>query len=163
MYLASPEGRQVTVRYARPGDVLGVETLGPVALFRISSRILTGEAKRDPRVSWAIARELNRRLYETLEQTAVTAFGSVRQRVAAHLLDLAADPQPSAGRLVARVSHQELAGQRGDPRRGPALRRNGGSCRPVTFVALRATDVTDSTAGRRQPDNHRRFGSGIAD
>jgi hypothetical protein len=36
-------------------------------------------------VSWAIAEFVTRRLYENLEQTAVNAFGSVRQRVAAHL------------------------------------------------------------------------------
>jgi len=46
---------------------------------------LTGAARRDARVAWALAEELNRRLYETLQQTAINAFGSVKQRVAAHL------------------------------------------------------------------------------
>jgi CRP/FNR family transcriptional regulator, cyclic AMP receptor protein len=121
VYLSSPEGRQVTVRYARPGDVLGiavlvggpgnfgVQTLEPSSVFRISARTLTAAARRDPRVSWAIAEELNRRLYEVLEQTAVNTFGSVRERVAAHLLDLASDRQRPQGRLVAHVSQQELA------------------------------------------------------
>jgi CRP/FNR family transcriptional regulator len=121
VYLASAEGRQVTVRYARPGDVLGiavlvggpasvaVQAVEPSGLFRISSRTLTAAARRDPRVSWAIAEELNRRLYDTLEQTAVNAFGSVHQRVAAHLLDLASAQQHPAARLVACVSQQELA------------------------------------------------------
>jgi CRP/FNR family transcriptional regulator, cyclic AMP receptor protein len=67
-------------------------------------------------VSWAIAGELNRRLYDTLEQTAVNAFGSVRQRVAAHLLDLASAQQEPAGRLAARVSQQELADAAGSVR-----------------------------------------------
>jgi CRP/FNR family transcriptional regulator len=121
VYLSSAGGRQVTVRYARPGDVLGIAVLvgGPAStgvqmveqssVFRISARVLTEAARRDPRVSWAIAEELNRRLYEVLEQTAVNAFGSVRQRVSAHLLDLASDRQHPGGRLVARVSQQELA------------------------------------------------------
>jgi CRP/FNR family transcriptional regulator, cyclic AMP receptor protein len=121
VYLMSVEGRQVTVRYARPGDVLGiavlvggpastgVQAVEPSSLFRISVRTLTTAARSDPRVSWAIAEELNRRLYDTLEQTAVNAFGSVRQRVAAHLLDLASAQQDPRGRLVARVSQQELA------------------------------------------------------
>jgi CRP/FNR family cyclic AMP-dependent transcriptional regulator len=121
VYLSSPGGRQVTVRYARPGDVLGiavlvggpgnfgVQTLEPSSVFRISARTLTAAARRDPRVSWAIAEELNRRLYEVLEQTAVNTFGSVRERVAAHLLDLASDGQRPQGRLVAHVSQQELA------------------------------------------------------
>jgi CRP/FNR family cyclic AMP-dependent transcriptional regulator len=121
VYLSSAEGRQVTVRYARPGEVLGiavlvggparvgVQTVQPSSLFRISLRTLTAAAQRDPRVSWAIAEELNRRLYEVLEQTAVTAFGSVKQRVAAHLLDLAATGQQPRGRLAAQVTQQELA------------------------------------------------------
>ena len=57
----------------------------------------------------ALAEELNRRLYENLRQTAVNAFGSVRQRVALHVLDLASAQQDPGGQLVARVSQQELA------------------------------------------------------
>ncbi len=94
----------------------GVQALEPSSLFRISGRALTAAARRDPRVSWAIAEELNRRLYETLEQTAVNAFGSVRQRVAAHLLDLASAQQHPDRRLVARVSQQELADAAGSVR-----------------------------------------------
>lgn len=121
VYMTSPEGRQVTVRYARANDVLGVAVLvgGPAnvsaqalaesSLFRISSRTLTGTARRDARVAWAMAEELNRRLYQTLQQTAVNAFGSVRQRVAAHLLDLASAQLHPRGRMVAHASQQELA------------------------------------------------------
>jgi CRP/FNR family transcriptional regulator len=128
VYLSSPGGRQVTVRYARPGDVLGIAVLvggpastgvqmvEPSSVFRISARVLTAAARRDPRVTWAIAEELNRRLYEVLEQTGVNAFGSVRQRVAAHLLDLASGRQHPRGRLVARVSQQELAEAAGSVR-----------------------------------------------
>ena len=128
VYLTSPEGRQVTVRYARPGDVLGiavlvggpagtgVQAVEPSSLFRISARVLTAAARRDPRVSWAIAEELNRRLYEVLEQTAVNAFGSVRQRVAAHLLDLASTGLRPDRRLAAGVSQQELADAAGSVR-----------------------------------------------
>ncbi len=121
VYMTSPEGRQVTVRYARAADVLGIAVLvgGPAnvsaqaladsSLFRISSQTLAGAARRDGRVAWALAEELNRRLYETLRQTAVNAFGSVRQRVAVHLLDLASAQARPRGRIVARVSQQELA------------------------------------------------------
>jgi CRP/FNR family transcriptional regulator len=128
VFLTSAEGRQVTVRYARPGDVLGiavlvggpastsVQAVEPSSVFRISARTLIAAARRDPRVSWAIAEELNRRLYEVLEQTAVNAFGSVRQRVAAHLLDLASAQQHPRGRLTARVSQQELADAAGSVR-----------------------------------------------
>jgi len=128
VFLSSPGGRQVTVRYARSGDVLGiavlvggpastsVQTLEPSSVFRISTRTLMAAARRDPRVTWALAEELNRRLYGVLEQTAVNAFGSVRQRVATHLLDLASDRQRPRGRLVAQVSQQELADAAGSVR-----------------------------------------------
>ena len=128
VYMTAPEGRQVTVRYARPCDVLGiavlvggpadvgVQTLADSTLFRIDSRTLTAAAHRDARVGWALAEELNRRLYETLQQTAINAFGSVRQRVAAHLLDLASAQQRPHGHLVARVSQQELADSVGSVR-----------------------------------------------
>ncbi len=121
VYMTSREGRQVTVRYARGADVLGiavlvggpinvgVQALAPASLFRINARTLTRAARQDARVAWAVAEELNRRLYETLQQTAVNAFGSVKQRVAAHLLDLASQQQRPQERLVARVSQQELA------------------------------------------------------
>lgn len=121
VYLASPEGRQVTVRYARDSDVLGiavlvggpadvgVQTLADCTLFRIDSRVLTAAARSDARVAWALAEELNRRLYAALQQAAINAFGSVRQRVAAHLLDLASARQRPSGELVAQVSQQELA------------------------------------------------------
>lgn len=121
VYMTSSEGRQVTVRYARGADVLGiavlvggpvnvgVQALAPSSLFRIDAQTLTQAARRDARVAWAVAEELNRRLYDTLQQTAVNAFGSVKQRVAAHLLDLASTQQHPQARLVARVSQQELA------------------------------------------------------
>jgi CRP/FNR family cyclic AMP-dependent transcriptional regulator len=121
VYMASPEGRQFTVRYARPGDVLGIavlvggpanvgaQTVQPSSLLQISTRTLVSAAHRDPRVAWAMAEEVGHRLYDTLEEAAVNAFGSVRERVAAHLLDLAATQQNPRQRLAARVSQQELA------------------------------------------------------
>ncbi len=150
VYLSSPQGRQVTVRYARGGDVLGiavlvggpartsVQTLEPTSVFRIGARTLIRAAGLDPRVSWAIAEELNRRLYGVLEQTAVNAFGSVRQRVATHLLDLASDRQRPEGPLVTHVSQQELADA-------------AGSVREVVARAvrdLRVAGIVDTAADR---------------
>ena len=136
VYMTSSEGRRVTVRYARPGDVLGiavlvggpanvdVQALAPSSLFRISARMLTAAARRDARVAWAMAEELNRRLYESLQQMAINAFGSVSQRVASHLLDLASAQQLPHSGLVAHVSQQELADAVGSVREvvGRALR-----------------------------------------
>ena len=60
-------GRTPPRRYARPGDVpgiavlvggpasVGVQAAEPSGLFRLSSRALLAAARRDARVSWAIA------------------------------------------------------------------------------------------------------------
>lgn len=121
VFMSSPDGRQVTVRYARRSDVLGIavlvggpadvgaQTLASTTLFAIDARVLTEAAHRDGRVGWAIAEELDRRLYENLQQTAVNAFGTVRQRVALHVLDLASQQQEPNAPLVAAVTQQELA------------------------------------------------------
>jgi len=51
-----------------------------------------------------------------LEELAGNAFATVRQRVARHLLDLAASRPTTAGRLTAIVSQQDLANSVGSVR-----------------------------------------------
>ena len=120
VYLTSSAGRQVTVRYAREADVLGtaVSVIGPIGVSVqaiTDSTLLIVNADRvrdlghnDAGVAWAVAEEVARRLNEVLEAFAGTAFGSIRQRLARHLLDLAAE-RPRANLLLAPVSQQELA------------------------------------------------------
>ena len=114
-------GREVTVRYCRPPDVIGTalavegplevfaQTIAPTTLHGIDVRELDEAAHRDAAVAFALAEELSHRLDETLEQIAINAFGSVKQRVATHLLDLASSAGRSDARLAAGVSQQELA------------------------------------------------------
>jgi len=120
VFLTSAEGRQITVRYARSGAIIGAPTAigGPVdvsaqaltetALLILNVDAVRSLAKTDPALAWALAEEVTRRLYEVLEAFAGNVFGSVRQRVARHLLDLAADRQQGAV-LIAPVSQQALA------------------------------------------------------
>jgi CRP/FNR family transcriptional regulator len=120
VFLTSPDGRQVTVRYARAGELLGLPMAvgGPIAvggqavtdcrLLVVSGPRMQAAARADPALAWAIAEEVASLLRGVLDAFAGTAFGTVRQRLARHLLDLAADRQHGA-RLVARVSQQDLA------------------------------------------------------
>ena len=85
----------IPVLVGGPVDV-GVSTLADSRLFRIDAPLLITTARRDAAVAWALAEEVNRRLYENLRQTAMNAFGTVRQRVAVHLPDLAAARQRRA-------------------------------------------------------------------
>jgi CRP/FNR family transcriptional regulator len=56
------------------------------------------------------------RLYDVLEELAGNTFASVRQRVARHLLDLAASRPAASDQLTVSVSQQDLANSVGSVR-----------------------------------------------
>jgi CRP/FNR family cyclic AMP-dependent transcriptional regulator len=128
VYMHASDGRQVTVRYVRAGDLLGVPALvgGPAPVF--VQAVVAGAAfffdvdrvkravRKDPSLAWAFAEESVHRLYDVLEELAGNAFASVRQRVARHLLDLAASRPGADGRLIAFVSQQDVANSVGSVR-----------------------------------------------
>jgi CRP/FNR family transcriptional regulator len=127
VYVQSSTGRQTTLRYARAGDVLGapVAVGGPVgvsvqaltdsSVWMLNSATLRSLGQTDARFAWAVAEEVTRRLYEVIEMFADNAFGTLRQRIARQLLDLAAEHQRDSG-LIARVTQQELADATGTVR-----------------------------------------------
>ena len=120
VYMTSREGRQVTVRYARPGEMLGVPALvgGPVpvnvqavtdaTLLALSTRTLIKLAKKNASIAWALAQETSERLYALLEELAGNTFSTVRERTARHLLDLAAERQHDRA-LIVPATQQEIA------------------------------------------------------
>ncbi len=120
VYMTSPDGRQITVRYARAGDLLGIAAIvgGPAptsvqiltdsVLLMLNIQTLQTSGQTEPKVGWLMAQEVTHRLYDTLEALAGNTFGSLRQRVAHHLLDLAASRQQGRG-LIVRITQQELA------------------------------------------------------
>jgi CRP/FNR family cyclic AMP-dependent transcriptional regulator len=138
VYMTSPDGRQITVRYARAAELLGIAAIvggpAPVSvqmltdanLLMLNVRTLQKSAQTEPGVGWLLAQEVTRRLYDTLEALAGNTFGSLQQRVARHLLDLAASRQQGPG-LVVRVTQQELADAVGSVR--PAVARIIGQLR----------------------------------
>jgi CRP/FNR family cyclic AMP-dependent transcriptional regulator len=146
VYLTSQAGRELTVRYARPGESLGAPTAvgGPVGvsaqavtdsrLLMFSAATLGRLAAEDVRVAWPVAQEVTRLLYGVLDAFAGATFGSVRQRVARHLLDLASG-QPGDARPVAEVSQQALADAAGTAREVVAR----------TLHDLRAAGVIETT------------------
>ena len=128
VYMHASDGRQVTVRYVRAGDLLGVPAVvgGPAPVF--VQAVVSGAAfffaidrvnrmaRNDASVAWAFAEEAVHRLYDVLEELAGNTFASVRQRVARHLLDLAASRPGPDGRLTALVNQQDLANSVGSVR-----------------------------------------------
>jgi len=142
--MASEEGRQVTVRYARRGDILGVPVTvsGSAPVFvqavtdavAVSTRpgVLPVLAQRDPQVGLWMADELAARVDGLLHELARNAFWPVRRRLARHLLDLAANAQQDDA-LVVRASHQELADHVGTVRE--VVARTLGSLRNEGYIS----------------------------
>lgn len=131
VFVTAPDGRTMTVRYCRPGALIGVmslfatgfampattQALVDAQVLRISAAVARRMGTRDLRVARAFLGELSERALGFVYEIPGSAFATVRQRVARHLLDLAsarAGEQPTsdhrAGReLIAQVSQQELA------------------------------------------------------
>lgn len=128
VYMHTGDGRQVTIRYVRGGDLLGVPALiaGPAPVFvqAITPGVafffdvvqVKSAARSDASLAWALAEESVHRLYDVLEELAGNTFASVRQRIARHLLDLAAARPGESRTLTASVNQQDLANSVGSVR-----------------------------------------------
>lgn len=123
------DGRQVTVRYARTGELLGIATLyvpraGALGVQAVTAccilmmRPATARsiAERDPRVANLFAEEIAYRLLMVVNELAGNTFGTMRERVVRHLLDIAAGATGQRVPLVARLTQQELADDVGSVR-----------------------------------------------
>jgi CRP/FNR family transcriptional regulator len=119
--VAAPDGRALTVRYCRRGGLMGVATLYAEAvrpftiqaltdaeLLRLDPARVVWQAHHDPRVANALLAETSERVMRFVAEFSGHAFATVRQRIARHLLDLAA-LDPHSEELAASISQQELA------------------------------------------------------
>jgi len=118
--LQGPNGRRIVVRYVQPGGLVGVvpgvpplrhhihvEAVGDCSLVELPTNELARLAQVDPRVAAAVLADVSGRLQDTYATLAVTAFGTMRERVAMCLLGLAL--RTPDGRLAAPVTQQGLA------------------------------------------------------
>lgn len=126
--VTSPDGRTMTVRYCRPGGLLGamslfspgfampatVQALVESRLLRVDPGVVRTMVGH-PAVAHALIVELSERAKEFLYEIPGNAFGTVRQRVVRHLLDLAAVGD-SGGEPVVSASQQDLADAAGTVR-----------------------------------------------
>jgi CRP/FNR family transcriptional regulator, cyclic AMP receptor protein len=121
IFMQSPPDRQITVRYARPGETLGLlamllgrkrpelyaQAVTPSVVWAFPPSRLRELALKSGPLAMALAQDCAAIIADAAEEMALVAFGSVRQRVARHLLDLAA--ADGHDDLVATVTPQELA------------------------------------------------------
>ncbi len=121
VYLQASDGRAVTIFHARRGSLVGVVTAlvgaaAPVWIRAVTdAEVLELEvdhirsiAATDAEFSWALAREVSRRLIDTVDVLADASFGTPRARLARLLLDLAV-PGDAPGTLVVTATQQALA------------------------------------------------------
>jgi CRP/FNR family transcriptional regulator, cyclic AMP receptor protein len=122
-FRTTADGRQVTARYIRAGGLrafasvhvrrpgaLHQQALTPCRVLRFHPDAILEMTRRDLEVANLIAEENARRVLDYIDVIAGISFGSMRQRVVRHLLDLAASSDQREGTpMVARVSQQALA------------------------------------------------------
>jgi CRP/FNR family transcriptional regulator len=126
-FVTAPDGRTMTVRYCRCGALIGavsmyasgfrmpagIQAMMQARLLRLSPAIVRRAAHQDPVVAEALLRELADRALTYIHEITGSAFTTVRERVARHLLDLAAQESRAAGgaqrALRVAVSQRQLA------------------------------------------------------
>ena len=125
-FVTAPDGRTMTVRYCRPGALLGAVSLFATGftmpastqavvdaeLLRMSPAFVRRAVAREARVAQAFLSELSDRVMSFIDEIPGNTFATVRQRVARHLLDLAVQSGPrleSGTEIVVQVSQRELA------------------------------------------------------
>ena len=115
VYVTAPDGRTMTVRYCRRGALIGVVSLfaSPFSLpatiqavtdtdlLALRASVVRRAAERDAQVAQGLLAELSERVLSFIGEIP-SAFASVRQRVARHLLDLALE-SPRGSELRAQI------------------------------------------------------------
>ncbi|MDQ0665420.1 CRP/FNR family cyclic AMP-dependent transcriptional regulator [Arthrobacter ulcerisalmonis] len=131
VFVRDPDGRTMTIRYCRSGSLLGaaslfaskfslpasLQTLTATKLLSLSPENVRQIVNEDSKVAVALLEELSQRVLTFIYEIPDSAFASVRQRMARHLLDLAselASEHVRAGpkldtELVVTASQSELA------------------------------------------------------
>jgi CRP/FNR family transcriptional regulator, cyclic AMP receptor protein len=133
VFVTAGDGRTMTIRYCRPGELLGAMSLFQTAfsepatkqalvdaeLLKMSPMTVRDAVQRDLRVAQVFLIELSERARGFAEEIPGNVFASVRQRVARQLLDLAST-QPSEagpdGELAVEITQQDLAAAAGTVR-----------------------------------------------
>ena len=127
-YLSAPDGRQLTVHYAQPGDIVGtvirdqshvtarLEVLRPTTLLHLDEEHVRHMIDRNPALANAMLEETVERLRAVYGMLAARAFTSVRVRVARDLVELADMSGGLEQGTHLSVTHQSLADATGSVR-----------------------------------------------
>jgi CRP/FNR family transcriptional regulator len=120
LFIVGPEGQQSTVQYLRSGDALGlfnfrrirlpvnVQALANTTALELQPGEIELLAQQNREFSEELAAELLERWQQTLAMLGLQSFGSMRERVAHHLLAVASWDRASR-RFSTNLSQQQLA------------------------------------------------------
>ena len=141
--LMEPSGRQVTIRYAPPGSLIGLpwnllssasgragrpandtwlafdgpsrdaQAVRATTLLHLRPARFRAVMQQNPAASWVVSRHLAAQLLQAQQQLTAELFLPVRARVAAHLLSLA---EHSGKELIVRARHEAIAAAMGSVR-----------------------------------------------
>ena len=128
LYLEAADGRRATLRFARPGSMVGVVTalLGEAVplnveavtdceVLELAMEDIAEIGRGDALFSWALAQEVSRRMLDVIEALAEASFGTVRGRLVRVILDMADSVDPF-GHLLVHTTNQALADSIGSVR-----------------------------------------------
>jgi len=127
-YIAGSEGRELTIRYVEPGDLVGTlisertdvntraQAMQPSVLIHLDVERVQALSQRKPELSQALIDELANRLRFAFRALAASAFMPVRVRVARDLLTRAKMAGPLEAGLHIPVTQQALADATGSVR-----------------------------------------------
>ncbi|MGH3266397.1 MAG: Crp/Fnr family transcriptional regulator [Trebonia sp.] len=117
--LDGSDGRRFAVAYLRQGDLVGsarltgrryplmFEAVTECRMLRLDAGAFDDLRRRRPEIGVAVADQLNRHIDDILHETALAAFGHVRERILRHLLALAIiHPHAPA---TCEITHDDLA------------------------------------------------------
>ena len=112
-------GRQLTLQYARSGDLIGLapflsgtqmwgaEAITDSTLAIVTTQHLHSVAARDPQLGWRIAEDVATWAAAAVQAAAESSYQPMTVRVAHHLLEVAM--RTPDGHAVAHISQQRLA------------------------------------------------------
>jgi CRP/FNR family cyclic AMP-dependent transcriptional regulator len=119
VFISTQPGRQMTIRYARAGDLIGLspylagtDRCNAEAITDVSVKVLIFDHLRsagahDPQLPWRIAQHVAAVTAEALRTLADASGQPITVRVARHLREMAL--RGPDGRAVVHISHQRLA------------------------------------------------------
>ncbi|HSS61372.1 MAG TPA: Crp/Fnr family transcriptional regulator [Candidatus Limnocylindrales bacterium] len=126
-YLSAADGRQLTVGYLGPGNVIGtvesestalvrIQVIAPTTLLHMQPERVRALIHRSPDLTQALLDEATHGLRHSFRVLAASAFMTVRARVARDIIERASLAGPLRAGLRLAVTHQSLADATGSVR-----------------------------------------------